>query len=81
MRLDQDASSITRFSTGRVMAIREYCFSPAVIGEATVFKLPELPRAHVFVTDPFVERVKRDQLHGFEFRLLWSSDAGSESKT
>ena len=57
------------------MAIREYCFRPAVIGEASVFKISELPKAHVFVTDPFVERVERGALRGFDFRLLWTSDA------
>ena len=69
--LDEDASVITRFPTGRVMSVNRYVFRPTVIGDVSVFKIPELARAYVFVTGDFVQRVLSRGLTGFCFLPLW----------
>jgi hypothetical protein len=71
--LNEAASSINRYSTGRVMEISKYAFLPDVIDDVAVFKIPQLPKAYVFVTDHFVEQVRTAQLTGFSFPLLWVS--------
>lgn len=79
--LDEAASSITRFSTGRVMSISRYVFRPDFLGDVAVFKIPELPKAYVFVTDAFVERVLATGLTGLTFGLLWTGlTTGDASK-
>jgi hypothetical protein len=75
--LDAKASAVTTFSTGRVMAVHTYAFDSAKLVQRSIFKIPELPKAHVFVTDVFVERVKASKLTGFDFPLLWSSSGTS----
>jgi len=78
--LDETASSMTRFSTGRVMSIDRYVFRPELLDNAAVFKIPELPKAFVFVTDAFVERIRATRLTGLVFSLLWHSlGSGSQA--
>lgn len=73
--LDEANSSITRFSTGRVMSIGRYVFRPEQLGGAAVFKIPELPKAYVFVVDSFVERARATGLTGLTFSLLWTGES------
>jgi hypothetical protein len=60
--LDERKSVIKRFSTGEVMSVSRYVFRPEVVDRAAVFKIPQLPKAYVFVTDSFVERTQREGL-------------------
>lgn len=71
--LDERESVVKRFSTGEVMSVDQYVFRPQVVDRAALFKIPQLPKAHVFVTDPLVERVHAEGLTGFVFHRLWSS--------
>lgn len=73
--LDEDRSKLVRFSTGRVMSIEEYVFKQEALSDRPIFKIPELPRAYVFVTDIFVERVRAGALHGFDFLPVWDGSA------
>jgi hypothetical protein len=70
--IDQGTAKIERFSDGAVMSIVEYAFKPDAIGNAAFFTIPQLPRAHVYVTDVVVDRVARAELLGFVFRRIWS---------
>jgi hypothetical protein len=67
--LDEERSSIVRFSTGRIMRVEKYAFSEHV-PLCPIFRIPQL-RAKVFVTDPFVERATDSALTGFDFTLVW----------
>lgn len=71
--LDEAHSRIERFATGRVMRITEYVFDPARLPSACVFRLPQLPRAPIYVSDRFVAAVRKNHLTGFQFTPLWSS--------
>ena len=72
--LDEANSDVERFSSGRIMDVDRYSFFPERVFGVHVFKIPELVLMDVFVTDPFVERVKTAGLKGFKFRLVWTSD-------
>ncbi|MGH7635195.1 MAG: imm11 family protein, partial [Gemmatimonadaceae bacterium] len=71
--LDEKASSIARFPSGNVMSIATYVFRSDLLASVPIFKIPQLPRAHVFVTDEFVSRVAESDLTGFRFSLLWTN--------
>jgi hypothetical protein len=70
--LDESRSVVQRFSSGGVMFIDSYAFIAAKLRGSTIFKIPQVRQAHIFVTAPFVERVKRAELLGFVFRPIWS---------
>lgn len=73
--LDESRSKVHRFSSGRVMAIDEFAFRPERVRALTIFKIPELPRGFVFVTDTFVDRVRTAGLQGFDFHEVWHDGA------
>jgi hypothetical protein len=70
--LDEDASEVKRFrSSGRIMRVISYEFKPDALG-APVFKLPQLVKSYVFVTDEFVRRAEEAGLNGFDFSdVVW----------
>jgi hypothetical protein len=69
--LNEEESLIERFpSSGRVMSISRYVFLDDFVQDAWIFKIPQQPRAFVFVTQRFVDLVEQSRLTGFEFRLL-----------
>ena len=72
--LDESRSEIIRFDDFEIMDIDVHCFFPEKIGDAAVFKIPQMVTSDVFVTDVFVDRVKSARLKGFKFPLLWSSE-------
>lgn len=72
--LDEDNSELKLFSDGEIMDVVGFSFFEEKLSGMTVFKIPQLIRMDVFVTDPFVERVEAAKLKGFKFRLVWSSD-------
>ena len=72
--LDEESSILRRFPGGNVvMSISKYAFKPDILRDTAVFKIPQLPKAFVFVTDIFVVRVQSAGLTGFSFPLLWNS--------
>lgn len=68
--LDQNRSELERFPTGEVMLVRRYAFFEERLRAATIFKVPELLRSLVFVTEPFRDRVLERSLKGFRFEPL-----------
>lgn len=72
--LDEDNCAVHRFKSGRIMYIKEYSFFEKKLAGVRVFKLTQEPLGRVYVTDPFVERVKFHGLTGFVFPLIWRSD-------
>jgi len=75
--LDQDRSVVDRFSTGRIMTVRRFAFRPEVIAGHRVFKIPQLRRAHTFITDEFLRRVESASLTGLAPKKLWYESSSS----
>jgi len=71
--LDEESSVVKRFSgTGDVMKVEKFAFRPEVVRALEVFRIPQLLRGHVFVTDPFVTLVEANGLTGFDLSAVWS---------
>ncbi len=72
--LDESNSEVIRFDgTSKVMHIGRYTFFREKLLDALIFKIPQFPASHVFVTDPFVDRVESTKLKGFWFPRVWSA--------
>lgn len=54
-------------------SIKSYTFYPEIIGNRYIFRIPE-SHLRIYVTDPFVEKIKNSDLKGFSFKKLWSND-------
>lgn len=72
--LDEDNCELDRFDDGRVMDIDRYSFFEKKLTGAVIFKIPQRLLSLIYVTDPFVNRVKTAGLLGFKFRLIWTSE-------
>ncbi|MFG0312567.1 MAG: imm11 family protein [Phycisphaerales bacterium] len=74
--LDEAASELKRFeSSGRVMEVMRHVFVPERLTGYAIFKIPQTPRAPVFVTEDFRRRVLAAGLAGFRFDLVWEEGA------
>jgi hypothetical protein len=71
--LDEAASSLVRFDSGRIMMIQTYVFRTDAVGESDIFKIPNLKVSPTFVSHRFVDRWKASGLRGLDFRLVWGS--------
>lgn len=69
--LNEAASSVLRFSGGRIMMIQRYVFHIEVIGEIDVFKIPNLRVSPTFLSHRFVDRWEASGLKGLEFKRVW----------
>jgi len=67
--LDEPASELRRFSSGRVMQVTKYAFRPALVGGAHVFRVPQLFTV-IFATLRFKELVADAGLTGLLFDQL-----------
>ena len=76
--LNESASEIKYFppdvEDGRVMRIVQFVFKPEAVNDQWIFKIPQLPGTHNFVTDRFVKVVQDAGLRGFGFTKVWSDD-------
>jgi len=75
--LDEDRSVLKRFSSGGIMSVQRFVFRPQVIAAYPIFKIPQLPRAHTFITDAFLRRVKTARLTGLAPKTLWDGSGSS----
>jgi hypothetical protein len=71
--LDEARSSLSRFSTGRIMMVDKWSFHSKAVEDHAAFKIPQLPRAYTFVTQAFVDRVRSADLKGFDPRVVWTA--------
>ena len=67
--LDEPASELRRFSSGRVMQVTKYAFRPALVGNAHVFRVPQVLTV-IFATLRFKELVADAGLTGLLFEQL-----------
>jgi hypothetical protein len=70
--LDVERSEVKRFAEGGIMRIIRHEFRPDRLADEVVFKLPDVRKSAVYVTDEFVERVKNADLTGFQFPPVWA---------
>lgn len=71
--LDEGASSILRFKSGKVMRIVDYVFRPEVVKDKHIFKIPNIRASSTFVSDHFVDLWISAGLKGLKFFKIWSS--------
>ena len=74
--LDAAASKVV-WMKGKYGAIdvMQYAFQPKKLGPLSIFRIPE-QASWVFVTQGFVDKVKRAALNGFNFQLVWPLPEG-----
>jgi hypothetical protein len=70
--LDETASDIWRFSSGKLMRVARYVFRPEVVSGVDIFKIPNLRVSPTFVSERFVEMVKAARIRGAAFTKVWS---------
>ena len=70
--LDEQASGLLRFSSGRIMRITRYAFRPDIVSGIDLFKIPSLRVSPTFVSERFVSRVQAAGLRGLVFDKVWS---------
>jgi hypothetical protein len=73
--LDEMRSDVKRFSSGRIMKIDRYEFSPMRLPDIPLFKIPNLRASPTFVTDSFVAMWQQSELFGLEFNHVWPKAA------
>ena len=73
--LDQQRSSLTRFSDGGVWDVMHYELRPELLHGMDVFRLQH-QRARLFVSDRFKAIADDYGLTGFVFQEIWSSETG-----
>jgi hypothetical protein len=70
--LDEENSELIRFDDGNILDVVRYEFRPHMTAGMAVFKVPQLLRGPLFVSDEFVEAAASAGLTGPEFIQLWS---------
>lgn len=71
--LDDAASSVMRFSSGRVMLIQKHVFRSDVVGQNDLFKITKLRVSPTFFSHRFVDRWNASGLKGLEFNQVWDA--------
>lgn len=71
--LDEEASTLVRFDTGRIMMIQKYMFRPEVVDGVDVFKIMNLKASPTFLSQRFVDQWNDRGLKGLEFKQVWAS--------
>jgi len=71
--LNRDKTKALWLDRDRIMVAERYAFKAERLAAASIFRIPEL-RA-VFVTDVFVDRVRRAWLKGFAPELVWTEES------
>lgn len=69
--LDEEASWIDRFSSGRIMSIFEYAFHREALEGVTLFRLKGYERGTFYLTDVFLQRAQAAGCVGPEVERIW----------
>lgn len=56
--LDEEKSDLERFSSGRIMSLRRPVFRCEAIAGVLAFRLAEMPRGHLYLSESIVEAAK-----------------------
>jgi hypothetical protein len=68
--LDEDRSELVAFDDGTILAVERYEFRPEAV--APVFKVPQLLRGPLFVSDEFASLLRESGLTGLELTEQWT---------
>lgn len=71
--LDEAASTVWRFSSGRISEIRKHVFKKGVFSGQAIFYLPHLRSSTCYLTDRFIDAWNAAGLTGLAPELLWES--------
>jgi hypothetical protein len=69
--LDEDRSDLVKFDDGTILAVERYEFRAAAV--APVFKVPQLLRGPLFVSDEFASALTATGLTGLELTEVWQA--------
>lgn len=69
--LDEDDSELVRFDDGTILAVERYAFRPEAV--APIFKVPQLLRGPLFVSDEFASTLADAGLTGLDLTEVWRS--------
>ena len=72
--LDFARSDLVRFSSGRVMTIREHFFDAEALQGVCCFRDSKMPRGPIYLTGSIVDSMTSAGLAGFGARLVWESE-------
>lgn len=76
--LDEARSDMVRFGSGRIMALRAPAFRGSALGGRGAFRLAEMPRGDLYLTDHVVEAIRSTGMTaGTHFTLVYGE--GNES--
>jgi hypothetical protein len=70
--LDEERSTLRRFTSGRIADIQRHVFHPDRVAGVEVFRLPQTPRGPLCLSGDFVDRVHSAGLRGAGFDLVWA---------
>jgi hypothetical protein len=71
--LDEERSTIARFTDGAVLAIEKHAFHSDAIGDAEIFRLPGRA-SNIYVRETVVRRIGELGLAGTAFDLVWADE-------
>jgi hypothetical protein len=71
--LDEERSTIARFTDGAVLAIEKHAFRSDAIGDAEIFRLPGRA-SNIYVRETLVRRIGELGLSGIAFDLVWADE-------
>jgi hypothetical protein len=71
--LDEERSTIARFTDGELLAIERHVFKPDVIANAGIFKLPGRASS-IYLRETVVRRFGELGLRGVAFDMVWADE-------
>jgi hypothetical protein len=66
---------LVRFSSRRILKIVHHAFRPKAVQGVHLFKIPQMLRGPIFVTNEIVTAVRSAGLKGTEFEQIWFPEA------
>ncbi len=69
--LNEEESTLSRFSGGQIYWIKRYVFRPDVVDGVDIFKIPNLTVSPTFVSERFVDTWNACGLVGLDFLPVW----------
>ncbi|MCX7748253.1 MAG: hypothetical protein N2645_15405 [Clostridia bacterium] len=72
--IDFDKAEFIPFESGRVMMFTKYAFKQDAVQGKHIFKIVELPKTEVFVSDEFKRIIEENKLIGFKLQEVWNSE-------
>ena len=70
--LDEEQSTLVRFTGGRIADIQRHVFHPDRVAGVEIFRLPQMPRGWLYLSGDVVDRVQSAGLRGAGFDLVWA---------